>query len=65
MAGGDNNSQTTNGGSGHEQRAMEEGRKQEEFAADGQGCGLAFSVPFIQKVIIISCLLLPPDLESS
>ncbi|EAZ22341.1 hypothetical protein OsJ_05995 [Oryza sativa Japonica Group] len=51
MAGGDNNSQTTNGGSGHEQRAMEEGRKQEEFAADGQGCGLAFSVPFIQKII--------------
>jgi hypothetical protein len=44
MAGGGDNS--TNGA--RDQRAMEEGRKQEEFAAD-QGCA-ALSVPFIQKV---------------
>lgn len=44
MAGGGDNSQT-NGA--HEQRAMEEGRKEEY----DQGCGLAISVPFIQKII--------------
>ncbi|KAL5207347.1 hypothetical protein ABZP36_031782 [Zizania latifolia] len=47
MAGGGDNSQT-NGGA-HEQRAMEEGRKEEEYS--DQGCGLAVSVPFTQKII--------------
>jgi hypothetical protein len=41
MAGGSENG-------GHDQRAMEEGRKEEHPAAD-QGCAMA-SVPFAQKV---------------
>ncbi|CAL4970429.1 unnamed protein product [Urochloa decumbens] len=45
MAGGDN---STNGVH-DQQRAMEEGRK-EDFAAD-QGCASLSSVPFIQKII--------------
>ncbi|XP_006647103.1 aquaporin NIP1-1 [Oryza brachyantha] len=45
MAGGGD----TNGSSANEQRAMEEGGKQEEFT--DQGCSLAVSVPFIQKII--------------
>ena len=44
MAGGGDNSQT-NGGS-QEPRAMEEGRKEDY----DQGCGLAISLPFVQKV---------------
>jgi hypothetical protein len=47
--GGDHNSAQTNGG-GHDQRAMEEGRKEAEYA-DHQGCAaMVVSVPFIQKV---------------
>ncbi|KAM3189099.1 hypothetical protein ACQJBY_067811 [Aegilops geniculata] len=45
MAGGGDNSQT-NGGS-QEPRAMEEGRKEDY----DQGCGLAISLPFVQKII--------------
>ncbi|VAI85245.1 unnamed protein product [Triticum turgidum subsp. durum] len=45
MAGGGDNSQT-NGGA-QEQRAMEEGRKDDY----DQGCGLAISLPFVQKII--------------
>ncbi|EMS63961.1 Aquaporin NIP1-1 [Triticum urartu] len=45
MAGGGDNSQT-NGGS-QEPRAMEEGRKDDY----DQGCGLAISLPFVQKII--------------
>jgi len=46
MAGGGDNSQT-NGA--RDQRAMEEGRK-DEFAGD-RGCGAAISIPFVQKII--------------
>jgi aquaporin NIP len=46
MAGGGDHNSQTNGG--HDQRAMEEGRK-EEYAE--QGCAaMVVSVPFIQKV---------------
>jgi len=46
MAGGGDHNSQTNGG--HDQRAMEEGRK-EEYA--DQGCAaMVVSVPFIQKV---------------
>ena len=45
MAGGGDSSQT-NGA--RDQRAMEEGRK-DEFAGD-RGCGAAISIPFVQKV---------------
>uniref|UniRef100_A0ACD5Z4X1 Uncharacterized protein n=1 Tax=Avena sativa TaxID=4498 RepID=A0ACD5Z4X1_AVESA len=45
MAGVGDNSQA-NGG--HEQSAMEEGRKQE---CCDQGCGLTISVPFVQKIL--------------
>jgi len=46
MAGGGDSSQT-NGA--RDQRAMEEGRK-DEFAGD-RGCGAAISIPFVQKII--------------
>jgi len=46
MAGGGDNSQT-NGA--RDQRAMEEGRK-DEFAGD-RGCAAAISIPFVQKII--------------
>ncbi|XP_066325258.1 aquaporin NIP1-1-like [Miscanthus floridulus] len=47
MAGGGDHNSQTNGG--HDQRAMEEGRK-EEYA--DQGCAaMVVSVPFIQKII--------------
>ena len=45
MAGGGGSSQT-NGA--RDQRAMEEGRK-DEFAGD-RGCAAAISIPFVQKV---------------
>jgi hypothetical protein len=48
MPGGGENGQT-NGG--HEQSAMEEGRKDEY----DQGCGFAISVPFVQKVSRAPC----------
>jgi hypothetical protein len=48
MAGGGENG-------AHDQRAMEEGRKEEHPAAD-QGCAMA-SVPFAQKVRPPGCLL--------
>jgi hypothetical protein len=57
MAGGGDNAQT-NGA--HEQSAMEEGRKEEY----DQGCGLAVSIPFVQKVSLADGFLVSQFLSA-